>query len=1236
MSAAALIRPPVMAAPSDIQTSEGLSYKLPLGQPTKETCVKADTAGDQYHAALYDLQAAAVHKLSSDMHMYDSQLYGQTALLQGRGQRSSTEQAYINAYHSMDFPYHTDASQGCTEKPHALGNPGYASSPDNKEEQNPSNHMHHVFNLLSRKPEQSSSLPSPPQGPSLRAASNPGPESSVKTTSSAGSRPLERPQSNISSSYAHYYSPFGQFDYMRPDYYSTRNHTAVPTYDSYGSMNTQPPVTSPGHHIQHTADVSHVQHQSLYSGLQPGPLSLISPSYNTLLHNVAPQTTTPIKPGYSSPLPDVSQHQTHPDPPDGSPALPRDVPTRDVPKMDVPTRNVPTSVAHNKPAYSSHIPSDIRNSVALSQSASRTELPDDRMYTTVQNPAGRNSLAQSDVRPSTVHDQPLLSSPLPEDLSRGTARSPPGYTSHLPNDTRYNVAENKSDSSSPTTSDIRHNATYTQADRRSTLPPSVKGSTVGIQPSYTPCDSSQVKSEGSGEQSAQGTAEMKSHAGPSTALAELSAQGLGKPHQPDINSNQLSRMDTDNEGDNSLSSLQHVQRSERTQKGGNSDSTGSNLKPKSVHFNSHGSESKDLEVGNSHVNVSNPESKDPENSNSLSIHSCESECSGIANSLVSDAVSEAGASPPAGQKASHTDDWSQGGESSRRMSGLSSMQSENVSRAERETQGDGQSRAEREKEGGGQSSVEQLSSPQSPLSSQKCLIAANHQVPDDLDHGQSCDNNTDSDTECEDDPDSFHGASMSMLSQYQEEESSEDSLVNHKHEVSEPEAHRGKKRRHEPGSDDEQGINSFERDLIRRITQSHAGEILSIRHALLERQQEKSSSESESSYLAVAQPPQIDSTVNVAEDEEATAYLCPVCSKSFKCLSGLSTHLNSHSANKGFPCLLCRKTFSQRLDLERHNRIHSGERPYPCTACDKKFSRRDSLRDHLKTHTGDKPFKCTICDKAFAQRSNYNRHIKIHPGADGDMIWEPDEDPTNQHIRGTPYDCNECDKSFSQKVNLDRHILTHTREKPFRCQTCGKSFAQKSVLQRHEMTHTGVKLYTCVECNKSFIQSSDLTRHSRTHTGEKPYTCHICDKSFTQAGVLKRHQQTHERKKPFQCIVCQALFVSSKHLLKHVETHAADMAMWKQMNGAAAADLAAPGVPMATDTQALLDHITSTVSLSNLNKPAPGTSATKGSSKERDPEDELEDLSVLSRVGRVHLAAGEGVILPGDHKDEVK
>lgn len=112
--------------------------------------------------------------------------------------------------------------------------------------------------------------------------------------------------------------------------------------------------------------------------------------------------------------------------------------------------------------------------------------------------------------------------------------------------------------------------------------------------------------------------------------------------------------------------------------------------------------------------------------------------------------------------------------------------------------------------------------------------------------------------------------------------------------------------------------------------------------------------------------------------QEEKRFVCPLCAKSFKCLSQLEIHKRSHTGEKPYRCTLCGKRYAQKGHLYTHQRTHTGEKPYRCMHCAKAFIQKCSLDMHQRTHTGEKPFICGKCGKGFTKKFNLNKHLAVH------------------------------------------------------------------------------------------------------------------------------------------------------------------------------------------------------------------------------------------------------------------
>ena len=66
-------------------------------------------------------------------------------------------------------------------------------------------------------------------------------------------------------------------------------------------------------------------------------------------------------------------------------------------------------------------------------------------------------------------------------------------------------------------------------------------------------------------------------------------------------------------------------------------------------------------------------------------------------------------------------------------------------------------------------------------------------------------------------------------------------------------------------------------------------------------------------------------------------------------MSGLRSHMNTHSDEQIYKCSICNQSFKQYNTLYRHKYGHSEKRSYKCprAQCDKTFSRSDNLLSHI-------------------------------------------------------------------------------------------------------------------------------------------------------------------------------------------------------------------------------------------------------------------------------------------------
>ena len=171
------------------------------------------------------------------------------------------------------------------------------------------------------------------------------------------------------------------------------------------------------------------------------------------------------------------------------------------------------------------------------------------------------------------------------------------------------------------------------------------------------------------------------------------------------------------------------------------------------------------------------------------------------------------------------------------------------------------------------------------------------------------------------------------------------------------------------------------------------------------------------------------------QDRSNWKYQCSTCEKKFYKKSNLDSHVLKHTDVKAFVCPICSKSFKRMKALNDHKTTqHSSKRQsHLCSFCGKSFATQTGLRLHLAKHTGieyvTKTRQCSICEKAFKSEYDLKSHLVVH-------------------TKEKPFSCKMCSMSFSQKTSLKDHNNVHT--KAFQCPKCENCFGRKRYLIQHQ------------------------------------------------------------------------------------------------------------------------------------------------------------------------------------------
>lgn len=208
---------------------------------------------------------------------------------------------------------------------------------------------------------------------------------------------------------------------------------------------------------------------------------------------------------------------------------------------------------------------------------------------------------------------------------------------------------------------------------------------------------------------------------------------------------------------------------------------------------------------------------------------------------------------------------------------------------------------------------------------------------------------------------------------------------------------------------------------------------------------------------------------------------CNQCGIDFPTASQLHVHYRSHLPAKvktGNSCPHCEKQFTTPGTLKRHvEGVHKGIKPFVCDLCGKSFKYITGLKDHKLVHTDECPFECPVCQRCFKNKAR----LKVTTA--GKVLvplfnTNPFQIHSDTHSANI-YECSICGMKLKTRRTFNKHKLVHSDERQYKCDVCGSAFKRSKTLKAHLILHTGIRPYKCNFCGREFSNGSNCRSHKR-------------------------------------------------------------------------------------------------------------------------------------------------------------
>lgn len=302
----------------------------------------------------------------------------------------------------------------------------------------------------------------------------------------------------------------------------------------------------------------------------------------------------------------------------------------------------------------------------------------------------------------------------------------------------------------------------------------------------------------------------------------------------------------------------------------------------------------------------------------------------------------------------------------------------------------------------------------------------------------------------------------------------------------------------------------------------------------------------------------------------------PGCTKAFRSLAGLESHLAFHGKERNFVCEICNATFKHNTVLSRHKKIHDiNSRRFKCRYCSGTFLRKFDCNVHESRHKPNEEFlkMCNLCDKAYLNGLMLKRHKSEEHGIN-------DNYKESNRTQRT-FTCKDCLISFDGQNALSQHKKVCEVNKVFKCTFCSKKFGDLESHREHEENDHDDK-WKCKICGSVFMDEDDLRTHtldahvtqsdkflinlepgnsitkfpknrlklnfiSETQAEmnilrkidpdniEKSYGCPICAAIVVGYDAMHAHLNSHGKSEGFSCDQCSTVCATTEELKLHTQ-----------------------------------------------------------------------------------------------------